>query len=174
MRTFCCQFICKLTTQSIETYFKINLILFSSYCHPIAMSIKKWADMDTFNTECSAYIFIVFIAHLPLWNCLDWKVHKIQVWKGRWPHFLVPKFSSHQSKGFWSTFFKYVHVIPAWTMPDFAWKLRTNKICITTQIIWFHSIRNTVPFNCDHPVETAAMDSRRLPFWPTNAREIIW
>ena len=51
----CCPFLCKLTSQSIETYGKINLAGMCS--HPINANrlrchTKKWADMGTFNTKC--------------------------------------------------------------------------------------------------------------------------
>ena len=46
-------FLCKLTSQSIETYGKINLAGMCS--HSINANrlsqTKKWADMGTFNTE---------------------------------------------------------------------------------------------------------------------------
>ena len=50
----CCPFLCKLTTQSIEIYGKINLAGMCS--HPINANrlrcqSEKWADMGTFNTE---------------------------------------------------------------------------------------------------------------------------
>ena len=59
----CCPFLCNLTTQSIETYGKINLVGICS--HPInanrlVCQIEKWADMGTFNSECNMA--------LKLWN----------------------------------------------------------------------------------------------------------
>ena len=56
----CCPFLCNLTSQSIETYGKINLV--GIWAHSINTNrlycqSEKWADMGTFNTECLGYQF---------------------------------------------------------------------------------------------------------------------
>ena len=50
----CCLFLCNLTSQSIETYGKINLAGMCSHptnANRLRCQTKKRADMGTFNTE---------------------------------------------------------------------------------------------------------------------------
>ena len=54
------QFLCKLTTQSNETYGKINHVLILLIVNRLGCESEKWADMGTCNIEWPANEFLRF------------------------------------------------------------------------------------------------------------------